>query len=215
MAAIDDLKVKTDDQLQQQLGDLKREQFNLRFQSATNQLEKPRRVREVRRTIARIKTLQTNAPARAANRRRAKESMRMPKRVLSGTVVSDKADKTVVVRVERRVKHPLYGKIIKLSKKYHAHDEANAFKAGEQVRIEECAPISKLKTWTVIDRIGAAKAVEIEIVETGALTAPEARAGQAGQGESAEGRCQDEKGESRRRRRSGRLSDSEKVRAEP
>ena len=58
MAAIDDLKAKSDDQLQQQLGDLKREQFNLRFQSATNQLEKPSRVREVRRTIARIKTLQ-------------------------------------------------------------------------------------------------------------------------------------------------------------
>ena len=89
----------------------------------------------------------------------------MPKRVLTGTVVSDKADKTVVVRVERRVKHPLYGKIIKLSKKYHAHDEGNAFKAGEQVRIEECSPISKLKTWTVIDRIGAAKAVAVEIAE--------------------------------------------------
>jgi small subunit ribosomal protein S17 len=80
-------------------------------------------------------------------------------------VVSDKGDKTVVVRVERRVKHPLYGKIIKLSKKYHAHDEANAFRAGEQVRIEECAPISKLKTWTVLDRIGAAKAAPVEIVE--------------------------------------------------
>jgi large subunit ribosomal protein L29 len=59
MAATDNLKVKTDDQLQQQLSELKREQFNLRFQSATNQLEKPSRVREVRRTIARIKTLQT------------------------------------------------------------------------------------------------------------------------------------------------------------
>jgi large subunit ribosomal protein L29 len=59
MAATDDLKVKTDDQLQQQLTELKREQFNLRFQSATNQLEKPSRVRVVRRTIARIKTLQT------------------------------------------------------------------------------------------------------------------------------------------------------------
>jgi len=80
----------------------------------------------------------------------------MPKRVLTGTVVSDKGDKTVVVRVERRVKHPLYGKIIKLSKKYHAHDEGNAFRAGEQVRIEECAPISKQKSWTVLDRIGAA-----------------------------------------------------------
>jgi large subunit ribosomal protein L29 len=65
MAAIDDLKVKTDDQLQQELTELKREQFNLRFQSATNQLEKPSRVREVRRTIARIQTLQ-NERARAA-----------------------------------------------------------------------------------------------------------------------------------------------------
>jgi small subunit ribosomal protein S17 len=94
----------------------------------------------------------------------------MPKRVLTGTVVSDKADKTVVVRVERRVKHPLYGKIIKLSKKYHAHDEGNAFKAGEQVRIQECAPLSKLKTWEVLDRIGAAKAVAVEIDEPEALS---------------------------------------------
>ena len=89
----------------------------------------------------------------------------MPKRVLTGTVVSDKGDKTVVVRVERRVKHPLYGKIIRLSKKYHAHDQDNAYRAGEQVRIEECAPISKLKSWSVIDRIGAAKAATVEIVE--------------------------------------------------
>jgi small subunit ribosomal protein S17 len=77
----------------------------------------------------------------------------MPKRVLTGTVVSDKTDKTVVVRVERRVKHPLYGKIIKRSKKYHAHDEGNEFKAGEIVRIEETRPISKLKTWTVLGRL--------------------------------------------------------------
>src|SRR5205085_7839563 len=89
----------------------------------------------------------------------------MPKRVLTGTVVSDKGDKTVVVRVERRVKHPLYGKIIKLSKKYHAHDDANEFRAGEIVRIEECAPISKLKTWKVVDRIGVAQAAAIEIAD--------------------------------------------------
>ena len=89
----------------------------------------------------------------------------MPKRVLTGTVVSDKADKTVVVRVERRVKHPLYGKIIKLSKKYHAHDAANEFHVGEIVRIEECAPISKLKTWTVLDRIGTAKVGTVDIAE--------------------------------------------------
>ncbi len=77
----------------------------------------------------------------------------MPKRVLTGLIVSDKGDKTVVVNVERKVKHPLYGKIIRRSKKYHAHDEGNEFKAGETVRIEEIAPISKLKTWKVLDRV--------------------------------------------------------------
>ena len=95
----------------------------------------------------------------------------MPKRVLTGTIVSDKGDKTVVVRVERRVKHPLYGKIIRLSKKYHAHDEGNAFKSGEQVRIEECAPVSKLKSWTVLDRIGAA-AVAIDSDTAGSMEQP-------------------------------------------
>ena len=77
----------------------------------------------------------------------------MPKRVLTGTVVSDKTDKTVVVKVERRVKHALYGKIIKRSKKYHAHDETNEYREGETVRIEETAPISKLKSWKVIERV--------------------------------------------------------------
>ena len=98
----------------------------------------------------------------------------MPKRVLTGTVVSDKGDKTVVVRVERRVKHPLYGKIIKLSKKYHAHDAANEFRAGEIVRIEECAPISKLKTWKVVDRLGTAKLGAVEIAEPDMVAASSA-----------------------------------------
>jgi small subunit ribosomal protein S17 len=92
----------------------------------------------------------------------------MPKRVLTGTIVSDKTDKTVVVKVERRVKHPLYGKIIKRSKKYHAHDEGNEFKVGETVRIEETRPISKLKTWRVLERLDAKatpERVEIEAVE--------------------------------------------------
>ncbi|HMF61939.1 MAG TPA: 30S ribosomal protein S17 [Vicinamibacterales bacterium] len=77
----------------------------------------------------------------------------MPKRVLTGIIVSDKTDKTVVVNVERKVKHPLYGKIIRRSKKYHAHDESNEYHEGETVRIEETAPISKLKTWKVVDRV--------------------------------------------------------------
>jgi len=86
----------------------------------------------------------------------------MPKRILTGTVVSDKTDKTVVVKVERKVKHPLYGKIIRRSKKYHAHDEANAYKPGEVVRIQETAPISKLKSWTVIERVQASKGTAVE-----------------------------------------------------
>jgi small subunit ribosomal protein S17 len=86
----------------------------------------------------------------------------MPKRILVGTVVSDKTDKTVTVLVERKVKHPLYGKIIRRSKKYHAHDEANEFKPGDVVRIEETRPISKTKTWKVLDRVKASKGVAVE-----------------------------------------------------
>ena len=74
----------------------------------------------------------------------------MPKRILSGTVVSSKSDKTIVVKVTRRVKHKLYKKIISLSKKYHAHDEDNNFKIGDTVKIMESKPISKLKTWVAI-----------------------------------------------------------------
>ena len=83
----------------------------------------------------------------------------MPKRILIGTVVSDK---TVTVLVERKVKHPLYGKIIRRSKKYHAHDEDNAYRPGDQVRIEETRPYSKTKTWKVLDRVQAGKGVALE-----------------------------------------------------
>ncbi|MBM3581841.1 MAG: 30S ribosomal protein S17 [Alphaproteobacteria bacterium] len=74
----------------------------------------------------------------------------MPRRVLSGVVVSDKMDKTVVVRVERRFTHPMYKKIIRRSKKYAAHDETNKHKIGDVVTIRECRPISKNKCWEVI-----------------------------------------------------------------
>ena len=74
----------------------------------------------------------------------------MPKRILSGTVVSSNSNKTIVVNVTRRVKHKLYKKIITLSKKYHAHDENNEFKIGDLVSIVESKPISKLKSWKVL-----------------------------------------------------------------
>ncbi|KQQ89807.1 MULTISPECIES: 30S ribosomal protein S17 [Aureimonas] len=74
----------------------------------------------------------------------------MPKRVLQGTVVSDKNDKTVVVLVERRFTHPLFKKTVRRSKKYKAHDESNQYKVGDIVSIEETKPISKDKTWIVV-----------------------------------------------------------------
>src|ERR1700712_3338941 len=78
----------------------------------------------------------------------------MPRRVLTGRVTSDKQDKTITVLVERRVIHPLYKKFIRRSKKYAAHDEANLCREGDAVRIEECRPISKRKTWLLIERNG-------------------------------------------------------------
>ena len=74
----------------------------------------------------------------------------MPTRILQGVVVSDKQDKTVVVSVERQVMHPVYKKIVKKSKKFAAHDENNQCKVGDRVSIQECRPISKNKSWTVI-----------------------------------------------------------------
>ena len=76
----------------------------------------------------------------------------MPKRILQGTVVSDKQDKTVVVKVERRFTHPLLKKTVRRSKNYHAHDENNACKVGDEVQIVESKPLSKLKRWTVVDQ---------------------------------------------------------------
>ena len=76
----------------------------------------------------------------------------MPKRVLQGTVVSDVNEKTVVVRVDRAFTHPVMKKTVRRSKKYHAHDEANAYKTGETARIVECAPKSKTKTWEALPK---------------------------------------------------------------
>jgi small subunit ribosomal protein S17 len=81
------------------------------------------------------------------------------KRILAGRVVSDKMDKTVTVLVEHRVKHPIYGKVITRSKKYHAHDEANQFKEGDSVLIEECRPLAKTKSWRVAKLVEKARAI--------------------------------------------------------
>ncbi len=79
----------------------------------------------------------------------------MPKRILEGVVVSDKGDKTVVVKVERTFLHPVLRKTVRRSKRYHAHDEANLYKEGEAIRIVECPPKSKTKTWEVLPKASA------------------------------------------------------------
>jgi len=94
----------------------------------------------------------------------------MPKRILQGQVVSDKGDKTIVVRIDRRVTHPIYKKIITRSKKFMAHDEGNLYRVGDTVRIQESRPLSKRKRWVAIERtaVGVASradAVEAEVAE--------------------------------------------------
>ena len=79
----------------------------------------------------------------------------MPKRMMQGVVVSDKGDKSIVVKVERTFLHPVLKKTVRRSKRYHAHDDANAYKTGEVVQIQECPPKSKLKRWEVIGRFGS------------------------------------------------------------
>ena len=82
----------------------------------------------------------------------------MPKRILQGVVVSDKNEKTIVVKVERRLRHPVLKKTVRLSKKYHAHDEKNEAKTGDVVRIEETRPLSKQKRWTLVEKVAAGQA---------------------------------------------------------
>jgi small subunit ribosomal protein S17 len=96
----------------------------------------------------------------------------MPKRILQGTVVSDKGDKTVIVKVERRVMHPLYKKFIRRSKRYAAHDAQNRFKVGDVVRIQECRPLSRTKHFEVLGGSG-------EAAPAPKAAAPAAAAGEA------------------------------------
>lgn len=87
----------------------------------------------------------------------------MPRRVLQGTIVSSKSDKTIVVEVERKFRHPLYGKFVKHNKKYQAHDEKNDGKVGEIVTIEEHRPISKTKKWILKSKVGVADDTKVDV----------------------------------------------------
>ena len=144
---LSDLRVMTEDQLSDEALKLKKEQFNLQFQKASGQLQNTARVRVVRRDIARVMTI-----AAAEARRRPGQGLKktMPKRILHGVVVSDKQEKTLVVKVERRFTHPLLKKTVRRSKNYHAHVENKTQKVGDTVSIEETRPISKLKRWIVV-----------------------------------------------------------------
>ena len=144
MVKTKDLRAMSLDELESKLVECKKEQFNLRIQQSTGQLQNTAQLAKVRKEVAKINTLITERKKNNSGRNI------MPKRILQGVVVSDKQDKTVVVSVERQVMHPVYKKFIKKSKKYAAHDENNQFKVGDTVRIQECAPVSKNKTWTVI-----------------------------------------------------------------
>ena len=147
-----DVRAKTPDELGTMLLDLRKEQFNLRFQRATGQTEG---IGRVRARAPRHRAGENHSGGETTLRRTGPEGAgRMPRRVLTGRVTSDKMDKTVTVLVDRRVMHPLYKKFIRRSKKYAAHDEANLCKVGDLVRIEECRPISKRKAWLVVERNG-------------------------------------------------------------
>ncbi len=124
-------------------------QFRLRMAKATGQLGKSHEVQVARKTIARIKTLLTE---KTGERTMSEKTVR----TLTGKVVSDKMDKSIVVLIERRVQHPLYGKSIRRSTKLHAHDENNVAKIGDVVTIKESRPISKTKAWTLVEVVEAA-----------------------------------------------------------
>ena len=138
---VSELREKSGDDLQKELEALLRAQFGLRMQVATQQLSNTSQLK---------KTMIPEAAAATPVKNQRK---------LVGRVVSDKMQKTVTVRVERRVRDPLMGKIITRSKKYHAHTETSEFKEGDLVEIAECRPLSRTKSWRVTRLVEKSKAV--------------------------------------------------------
>ena len=130
-------KKLTKDQAEKKILTLKKDLFNIRFKKVNNQINNPAQYNEIKKSIARLYTTI--------------KKLKMTKKILKGIVTSAKNNKTIVVEVTRKFKHPFYEKVIKRSKKYHAHDEKNKFKEGEKVSIIECKPISKKKTWQVME----------------------------------------------------------------
>jgi small subunit ribosomal protein S17 len=157
MSQIADLRAKSDDQLSGELLNLKRSSSTCAFRRRPTSWKRPSRIG----SAPRHRPHQDAADRARSLGREVRRNQTMPKRMLTGTVVSDKTDKTVVVRVERKVKHPLYGKIIRRSKKYHAHDDANEYRKRAKPSASRRPPISKLKTWKVIERVDTHKSPEV------------------------------------------------------
>ena len=165
-----ELDEMTNIDLEAKLREAKEELFNLRFQAATGQLESHGRLRTVKKDIARIYTVVRErelgirtAPGAAASQRgwcRMSEQQaveRNARKVREGLVVSDKMDKTVVVSVEDRVKHALYGKVMRRTSKLKAHDEQNECGIGDRVLLMETRPLSATKRWRVVEILEKAK----------------------------------------------------------
>ena len=151
---VKEMRAKDADALTKELQELQKAHFSLRMQKATQQLQN---TSQIRRHAARHRAGADRADAEGDRQMNAeKKSL---KRTLVGKVVSNKMDKTVTVLVERRVKHPVYGKYVVKSNKYHAHDETDALNEGDIVEIAESRPISKTKTWTVTRVVEAAQAI--------------------------------------------------------
>ena len=168
-----DLDEMNDVDLESKLREAKEELFNLRFQAATGQLESHGRLRTVKKDIARIYTVvrERELGIRVAPGARRREGRGMsetspthdrtdraqPRKTREGLVVSDKMDKTVVVSVEDRVKHAMYGKVLRRTTKYKAHDEQNECGIGDRVLMMETRPLSATKRWRVVQILEKAK----------------------------------------------------------
>lgn len=133
--------------LEAEVKSLQKAHFGLRMQKATQQLGNTNTLRTTRRDIARAKTILAESKLPSNQEADMTEAKKSLKRTLIGKVVSDKRAKTVTVMVERRVKHPIYDKIMIKSSKYHAHDEQGEYKLGDVVEITESRPLSKTKNW--------------------------------------------------------------------
>ena len=156
------LQAKTLAELDTDLKNKKSELFNLRFQLATGQLANTAAIRECKKSIARVKTVLrqrelAEKKAQCERRQLKMAEVRGMRKTRIGVVVSDKMDKTIVVEIRTRVKHPLYGKIMNRTIKLKAHDEENQCGIGDTVRVMETRPLSKDKRWRLVEIIEKAK----------------------------------------------------------